>query len=199
LAHATSILFSVEDVLPQGVVVRKRWMIEVVGRRSRHTDPLHDGARPHVCGYRERHDFIQVKLAKAKLESGTGRFCGIATAPVLGGEPPADLDARREVGLEPGHGQPHEADELGHSRHFDGPLRESVLDTVIANSGHESVTLRTVERLREKLHNPKVSIESGERGKVCVAPGAQAQARRSKRRKVPHGGFLSMANDPNSP
>ena len=114
----------VEQMPPQRVSFGQRGMVEIIGRRPRHTDSLHHGPRSEVRRDRERHDFLKTANSKAEVESGAGGFGGISAAPVLSGEPPSDLDAGREMGLEPWHGEPHESDEIAHAGNFDGPVPE---------------------------------------------------------------------------
>ena len=59
---------------------------------------------------------VEGQVAEAESQGGAGGLGGVAAAPVLAGEPPADLDAGREMRLEPRHRQADEADEIGHAR-----------------------------------------------------------------------------------
>ena len=115
---------------------------------------------------------------KPNAERGAGRLGGVAAAPVLAGEPPADLDAGREMGLESRHGQADEADEIGHARHLDRPEPEAVAGEVVADPGDGRVALRAIHRPGEVLHHDRVRVHRGERREILVAPAAKAKARR---------------------
>src|SRR5579883_1501528 len=91
---------SVEYVSPERMPLGDRRVVEVIGLRSRHSDPLHDGPRSEIrCG-RERDDLLQSQVPEAEFEGRAGGLGGVAAAPMRAGQPPADLDAGREVRLE---------------------------------------------------------------------------------------------------
>ena len=88
------------------------WMVEVVGRRARHPQPLHHAMRTSVCSSGKRDNFIEFQTLKAVVESGTSRLSRVAVPPGIVGQPPPNLDARREVGRERGQAKSRQPDEL---------------------------------------------------------------------------------------
>ena len=121
-------------------------MIEIVGRIVRHADPAHDRPRAHVRGRRERDQLLGAQCAErvgCARERGLGR---VALPPVLGREPPADLDAGREMRLERRHDEPDEADERRDARHLDRPRAEAVAREVPLGAPRERVALPSREQ-----------------------------------------------------
>src|SRR5262245_56653269 len=85
---------------PQRMALRKGRVVEIVCRGSCHPDSLHDGSRTPVRRDREGHDFFQSEAPETELDDGAVGLRGIAVAPVVVRQAPADLDAGREVCLE---------------------------------------------------------------------------------------------------
>src|SRR5690242_13207464 len=98
---------AVEHVAAQRMARGEAWMVEVIPRIVGHPELLHDPPRPPVPDGRERHD-----LAFRGGHHGPCALGRQSPAPMLRGQPPADLDARREVRLERGDRKPDPADEL---------------------------------------------------------------------------------------
>src|SRR5262249_183025 len=103
-------------------------------------------------------------------------FAGIALAPVIAGEPPADFDAGSEVGFELWNDKAHEADKGRHARHFDRPQTESVPLEVHGNSFGGGIAFRAIKDVGKELHHTRIGIERGERSKVRRDPRAEKQA-----------------------
>src|SRR5215475_116098 len=86
-------------------------MIEVPIGVAQHAEPLHHRARAAILRHGEGDHLGQVERLERKsqaLEAGLGREALAPAAPL---EAPADLDARRERGLERWGTQSHETDE----------------------------------------------------------------------------------------
>ena len=83
---------SVEDVATQPF--RRLRMVEVVGGIVDHTDPFHDAARTVILRHRERNDLVKAAIAEGPGNDRARAFGGVAAAPMIRGEPPADLDRR---------------------------------------------------------------------------------------------------------
>ena len=150
-------------------------MVEVVLRRTRHADSLHDTHRSLICRCRERDDLVEPELAKTEIERGGRGLAGIAPAPVLVGQPPANLDTRREMGLERRNRQTDESDERNKLRHLDRPLSEAMTPEVLANPRCHGVALFTAQPTGKELHDPRIGIERGEWFEIGIAPGAKPE------------------------
>ena len=109
-------------------------MIEVIFRRSRHAEALHDAARALVGANRHGDDFPQPELTKAIIERGSGGLGGVAMPPIGLGEPPSDLHGRCEVRLIRDRFETDNPDKARFSVEFEDPLYEAVLVTVSALS-----------------------------------------------------------------
>src|SRR4029077_13651374 len=101
-----------------------------------------------------------------------------ALAPIVVSEPPANLDAGSEMGLECRDPQPDVADRLANSLCLDYPQSESVAFEVITNPRHHRLALGSIQELRQELHDARVGIERGERRQVGAPPGAKHKSRR---------------------
>ena len=101
-------------------------MVEVVVGVVAHPDPLHHRARAQVAGAGERDDLLEAGPVEAELERRATRLGRVAAAPGRPGQPPTDLDRRHEGGLEPGHREAREADELAARANLERPEAEAV-------------------------------------------------------------------------
>jgi hypothetical protein len=86
-------------------------MIEVAVRIVHHPEPLHHGSRAAVFRHREGNHLGQTQPLERESQALEAGFRGEAVAPARPLEAPADLHARREVGLERRSAQAHEANE----------------------------------------------------------------------------------------
>jgi len=102
------------------------------------------------------------------------RLGGIAAAPGVEGEAPADLGAWREVGVERRHRQPGEADAAAVDLHC--PVAQPAHRWRPACADHGRALFRR-KQLREVLHHPRVGVQCGERVEVVGAPRTQHDAR----------------------
>src|SRR4051812_19217112 len=118
---------AIENVPSQRVALRQSGVIEIVGRIVGHTDSLHDSARANVLHRSKRHDFGKLQLLEAERKRRARRLGGITSSPLAGGEPPSDLDTRREVSFESRHRKANESGEGRGFRNFDRPQSESAL------------------------------------------------------------------------
>jgi hypothetical protein len=75
-------------------------VVEVIRRVVAHPDSLHHGPRADIGRDRERNDLLKADRLEAERERGAGRLRGVAMAPGMSSEPPADLHGRREMRLE---------------------------------------------------------------------------------------------------
>ena len=92
-----------------------------------HADGLHDflGRRVGLSG--EGHDFCQRQPVKPTPQSGPRRFTGVAQAPVLACQAPADFGRGSEWRVETHYTQPCKADELAGVLALQGPQAETML------------------------------------------------------------------------
>ena len=79
-------------------------MVEVVRGVAVHPEALHHPARRHVGRDGERHDLVETGAFESEGHGRGRSLRRVALAPGVCGQAPADLDARREVRLEAGHG-----------------------------------------------------------------------------------------------
>jgi hypothetical protein len=90
-------------------------------------------------------------------------------------QPPADLQAGREVRLETRHREAGEADEGRPAPHLQRPQAAAVLPEMRGDALGQGIALGPLQALRQKLRDPRVGIERGERRQVLLAPRAQDQ------------------------
>ena len=111
-------------------------MIEVVRGIVSHAELLHDASGPQIIRYGERDNFIQCRRFEAVAQRRPSAFRSQALSPILGRQPPADFNARREVRDETWHVQSDEADERPIAPDFRGEQAESVLAKVFLHTIH---------------------------------------------------------------
>jgi len=121
-------------------------VIKIIRGIVRHPDLLHDATRLCVLDDRERDDLLELQHPEAIVERAAGGLRGISMAPVLMGNAPADLDARREVGLEASVSHAAQADEIGDARDLYRQEPEPVLGEVRAVSRDLRHHLAAVEQ-----------------------------------------------------
>src|SRR4051794_36399399 len=95
------------------VADRNARVVEVVGGIARHPEALHHAHRAGVPRRGERDDLLEAQLLEAEAERGPRAFRGVAEAPGVTRQPPADLDRGSEWGIECDLGEPGEPDERG--------------------------------------------------------------------------------------
>src|SRR3954468_25081320 len=166
--------------------VRHARVVEIVGRIVRHPDPAHDRAGAYVGRRGERDELLGTQLAERVGGARERRLGRVPLSPVVGREPPADLDAGREMRVEGRHDQPDEADERRDSRHLDGPGAEAVTREVPLRAPRQSVALPSRERRGEVLHDARIRVHRGERLAILGSPLPQQEARRTQKRRA-HG------------
>ena len=155
--------------------IRQAGVIEIVSRIMRNSQPFHHAPRPYIGGYGERDNLGQLKLCKPELKCRPRAFRGITAPPVLRGQPPADLDARREMRLEWRQAQTDEACERRYTGDLDCPLGIPVPVEVSQNSLDPAIALFSRKNRGKMLHDARVGVHRGERRPVRVAPAAQDQ------------------------
>ena len=96
---------------PKGMPLRQAGIIEVPGRVVDHADLLHDAAGTDVGGSGERDQRVQPQDLERMPRHGARPFGGEAAPPMVGGQPPADFNARSEMSLEAGRGETEKSDE----------------------------------------------------------------------------------------
>ena len=124
---------------------------------------------------------LAVAFLELQLEEGDGERVGrglgrVPVAPVVGGQPPADLDRARCEPVAAGQaGVPDERRRPGGSpvRQPDGPEPEAVLVPGLPDPVDERGRLVGREAARKVLHDPRVGAEVGERCDVGVGPPAE--------------------------
>ena len=162
------------------------WMVEIVRRRAGHAEPLHDRTRAQIGWDGKGDDLVQTERAESVRNGGSGGLRRVSAAPVRKGQPPADLDARREVRLEGRRAQTREADELRHARRFYGPESEATAREVALNRDSERVAGGTVEGAGEVLHHARIGIKRREGREILVTPGAEEETGRGQA-NIGHG------------
>src|SRR3954451_16744816 len=103
-------------------------------------------------------------------------FRRITAPPELVRKPPANLNARSEMGFELRPVQPHEANELGNARNLNRPQpKADVLDRAGASLRHR-IAFLTSQNIRHKLHHARISIKRRKRRHVSFTPLSQSQS-----------------------
>lgn len=127
-----------------------------------HSQALHHRTRSSVGNSGERHDLLEPEDLESDPERLAGGLGREALAPVIKGEPPGDLRARRERQRGGGNVQSNETNELTGCLAFDRPDTPTPLGDVSLAAIRQGITLNPGERRREELHHARVGIESGE-------------------------------------
>ncbi len=151
-------------------------MVEIVGRVVGHAELFHDMTRALVADGGHGDDLGEFQRLEAIGERGLCALGGIAVAPVLIREPPADFDTGGKVGREPWGGEADEADKLSKTRHLDRPEAEAFLGEVRLDSVYHRVAFGGREGAGEALHHARVGVEGSKRRTVAGTPAAQEQA-----------------------
>src|SRR5271165_6503185 len=110
-----------------------------------HSDPFHHVSGPSIYLCSERHDLLQCELAKTKFQCSPGCLGGIAAAPVVACETPADFHTGREMDLERRYREPDKPDEWGDPANLDGPEPETGPCEPVPNPSHQCFTFGTVQ------------------------------------------------------
>src|SRR5436305_1617991 len=108
-------------------------MVKIILRETRHANSLHHAHRPLIDSRSERDDLGQPELAEPEIERGGRGLAGIAPSPVFTRQPPANLNTRREMGLERRNRQTDEPNERGKFRHLNRPEAVAISVEVVAN------------------------------------------------------------------
>ncbi len=158
------------------VADREQWVIEVIGGVVDHAELFHDVAGALVADGGHGDDLGKLESVEAVGERGLCALGGVAVAPVLIGEPPANLDTGREVGAEARGGEADEADKLRDAGHLDRPDTEAFLSKVRLDTVCDGIALGGREGAGKALHHARVGVEGGKGRTVARAPAAQEQA-----------------------
>ena len=118
---------------------------------------------------------MQTEYLFSVRETGCGGFGGESLSPDVVAQPPSDFDGRREEGLETNGMEAGEPDETSVLFVFEGPQTISLSVDFGPDALIEIPGLSVIERVREKFHDPRISVHAGERAQVVFAPVAQNQ------------------------
>ncbi len=110
------------------------WMQEFTS--GLHAQALHQAPRALVRHRREGDDLLEPEVPECEIEARLRGFPSETLSPMCGPELPADLDARRERGLEGHRTQADEAEQLGRGAwgldpKAEAPLREVGVDLAL--------------------------------------------------------------------
>jgi hypothetical protein len=144
-------------------------VVELVG--VRHSEALHHRDRAVVRVSGERHDLLEIRVDEAVVDRRACGLGGVAVAPVRESETPADLHARRELGIERRRRQTDIPDERRHIGHLDGPPSEAAFGELRDDAfPRERVRLHTREGRRIMLHDARVGVQGRERREIVWHP-----------------------------
>jgi hypothetical protein len=129
---------------------------------------------------RERNNLREFQFIEAECQRGAGTFGRVAVAPEVGGEPPADFDAGREVGCEWRMSKTDESGECRDANNFHGPQAEAVLVEVLFDASGAGIAFFTGQKPGEELHHARIGIQFGVGGKILRTPSAKSQSVRDK-------------------
>src|SRR5882724_9711942 len=118
----------------QRVANGKKRMVKIIRGIPDHADSFHDPTRRQICDRRERNNFVEIELFKAKRQNRERALSYVSSSPELRPEPPADLGTRREMRFEPRPRQTDKSDERSHVRNLDCPQAPAVLFNVSMDS-----------------------------------------------------------------
>ena len=152
-------------------------MIEVAVRIAHYPEPLHHGSRAAVFRHREGNHLGQTQRLERESQALEAGFRGEAVAPARPLEAPADLHARREVGLERGSAQAHEANECPACAQLHCPQPPPLPRDLRVGVARELIAHRAVEATGHELHHHRVGVQPGERLAIARAPLPQAEPR----------------------
>src|SRR5512138_331040 len=131
-------VYPVEYVGPERMPLRQERMVEVVLGIVRHAQLLHDAPRADIGGYGPGEDLIQPDRLEPVAQRLARPFRRVAFPPRVGSQPPSDLDARRERGVEGRPLKAHVACDRATVPELDGPEAEAVLLEVRLDAGESS-------------------------------------------------------------
>lgn len=171
---------SVEHMPSKRVTFGQGWMIEVVLRVARHTELLHHAPRPEVVRHGKRHDLPKAQGAEARLHGRPGRLGRVALAPVLRGQSPADLHARRKPRLEARRREPNEAGAGIDPDDLECPAPEPSLLEMRLDLVHQRIALLARERVRKKLSHSRVGVDKCETTPISGDEAPEQQTLGSK-------------------
>ena len=78
----------------------KTRIVEIITRVVRHAESFHDALRGDILNGGHSHDLLEVEDVEGKSRGEARSFGRIAATPVLGFEPPTDLERRGKVRLD---------------------------------------------------------------------------------------------------
>src|SRR5580692_7147856 len=107
---------------------------------------------------------------------------GIAPSPIARGQPPGDLDHRRERQSETQIAEADNADHEPFTGNLEDPRAEAMVLPMLADRHDPGVHGCTIRKWHEVLHDGRVSRKLGERHDIVVAPLAEQQAGGAPRR-----------------
>jgi hypothetical protein len=173
------------------------WVKEVGLRIADHSNLFHDAARTQVGWDRERDEAGKVENLEGIACDGARTFGGESLSPGGMGEPPADLDDLRRVGLGLGRGRKQKggieardgeaniANESASRAKLSGEETEAVLVEMGFDAVGEGVGLSGGEGRGEVLHHARVGVDGAEGLAVSGSPGPEDKARGGE--EVGHG------------
>jgi hypothetical protein len=150
-------------VAPVWIAGRHGCVIEILGRVVAHPEPLHHPPRALMTDGGQGHDLPQADDLKAETQRLTGGFRRVPVGLRLRCQPPADLDARREGGLEVPVGQAGEAQEGPVHLPLDGSQPVPATVELRLDPLGEEVTSGAVEGVRQGPHDVGIRVEARER------------------------------------
>ena len=145
-------------------------VLEVAADIATHAKALHDPPGPDVDGGCERDDLVKADGVEAVIEGGPRPLGGVTVAPLIGGEPPADLDRGREVRGKRGRPEAAISDKASDVFPLHGPEAVSEFRPPLADECHESAGSLLRVGLREELHHHGVGIHGDEWIQVRLPP-----------------------------
>src|SRR6476619_5293202 len=106
-----------------------------------HLEAICDADRRGVVRVDDRDDLAQLELLEPIANARPRALCGVALAPVLARQAPADLDGRQHVREEARDRKPDEAGERAAVLDLDGVQTEAVVLPVAADARDQLVAL----------------------------------------------------------
>lgn len=143
-----------------------------------HAESFHHPARPLVVDDREGDDLVEVLILEAEPDGFPRGLGCVTTTPVGPREPPSDLNARGECGVEARDLESGEPDELRFARELESPKRKRVGGA--PKPLRQSVARDSCLGPAQPTHHFGICVQSSKGVEVSLAPRPENEPLRSK-------------------
>ncbi len=148
-------------------------MLEVIRRVVSHSNFLHHPARSAVCRDGERNNLFDPQCIERIAKNLAGTFGRQADSPVIGGEPPANLDGGHKGGIETRHGKPHKPDKGPGRSKLCCKKTKVMLFEMPFDAVQQFVARFSLKRSGHELHHSSIRVQLREGLTIRFSPSPQ--------------------------